>query len=111
RFTDVIAYETVINQEKQQKLLDLLKTQQLDAIPFTSSSTVDHFVQLTKDIDKYQDFQSICLGAIGPITANTMQGYGLTPDIVASENTTDGLIAEMISYYDMSKKYEGGNGS
>lgn len=95
---DVIAYETIMNTEGQNELIKELHEEKLDVITFTSSSTVNHFVQLVKEIDWKTKLRSVCLAAIGPITASTMRHHGLTPDVVAKINTTDGLLDEVISY-------------
>ncbi|MGQ9502243.1 MAG: uroporphyrinogen-III synthase [Anaerolineae bacterium] len=60
----------------------------VDIVTFTSSSTVRHFVTLTRGID-YGDPAIAC---IGPVTAETARQLGLRVDIVADEYTVDGLL-------------------
>ncbi|PWH18230.1 MAG: uroporphyrinogen-III synthase [Ardenticatenia bacterium] len=62
--------------------------QGVDVVIFTSSSTVRHFVTLTRGID-YGDPAIAC---IGPVTAETARQSGLHVDIVAEEYTVDGLF-------------------
>lgn len=62
--------------------------QGVDVVTFTSSSTVRHFVALTRDMD-YGDPAIAC---IGPVTAETARQLGLHVDIVAEEYTVDGLL-------------------
>ncbi len=62
--------------------------QGVDVVTFTSSSTVRHFVALTRGIN-YGDPAIAC---IGPVTAETARQLGLRVDIVADEYTVDGLL-------------------
>jgi len=62
--------------------------QGVDVVTFTSSSTVRHFVALTRGFD-YGDPAIAC---IGPVTAETAWQMGLHVDIVADEHTIDGLF-------------------
>jgi uroporphyrinogen-III synthase len=36
------------------------------------------------------------LVAIGPVTAKAMEGYGLTPALIASEYTDEGIIKALL---------------
>ncbi len=57
-----------------------------DAVTFTSSSTVRHFVESGASVG---EAKVIC---IGPVTAATAQALGLVVHAVAGEYTEDGLI-------------------
>lgn len=101
---DVVAYETKLNQEGQKELIEEINNESLDVITFTSSSTVNHFVELLNKIDWKNKLKSTCLAAIGPITANTMNKYEIPPDVVAKVNTTEGLLEEIIHYFRRKKE-------
>lgn len=98
---DVIpVYDTVMGETDS--VLDLfrgiLSAGLIDAITFTSSSTVHNFVQaLTKG--KTEELPELLakvqLAAIGPVTADTIRSYGLTPQIIAEEHTIPGLVAAL----------------
>ncbi|OLB61330.1 MAG: hypothetical protein AUH96_12300 [Nitrospirae bacterium 13_2_20CM_2_61_4] len=63
----------------------------MDAVTFTSSSTVRHFVEAGP---VPPGAKVVC---IGPITARTARGLGLKVTEVAGEYTEDGLIAALVA--------------
>jgi len=69
----------------------------VDAITFTSSSTVRNFIELTKN---YSLPKSV-IACIGPITAQTARDLGLSVDVMASREayTTDGLVAAITAHF------------
>lgn len=64
----------------------------LDLITFTSSSTVKNFVAA-------YGVPKISTAAIGTITAQTLEGFGVTADIVAREFTIGGLVEAIKNFY------------
>ena len=72
----------------------------VDAITFTSSSTVRNFVALTQyPSHPFYAERLTKIACIGPITAHTAHEVGLPADIVATEYTTDGLIAALAHHF------------
>jgi uroporphyrinogen-III synthase len=69
----------------------------VDAITFTSSSTVRNFVALVGQFAKLPNRPAIA--CIGPITAQTARDVGLTVDLVADEYTSDGLVSALANYF------------
>lgn len=57
----------------------------IDLITFTSSSTVKNFVEA-------YGIKKIPAASIGPITAQTLESFGMTPAIVAETFTIEGLV-------------------
>ena len=113
---DVVAvYETVPvaqDDERGREVIALLRQQQLDAITFTSSSTVHHFMhwlgQMAPDIAillAYPGKQPArpLIACIGPITAQTARDYGLEVSVEAREFTTVGLVEALITYEETQK--------
>jgi uroporphyrinogen III methyltransferase / synthase len=66
----------------------MLTNGEIDIITFTSSSTVKNFVKLIGASVP----EGVKIACIGPITAQTVEEYGLKPDIVAEESTVEGLV-------------------
>jgi len=66
-------------------------------ITFTSSSTVENFIEMIEDKRCLED---MIVAAIGPITAETARRNGLEVDIVASEYDIEGLYEAIIEYGD-----------
>jgi uroporphyrinogen III methyltransferase/synthase len=72
----------------------------IDVLTFTSSSTVTNFVTLLGEADLPQLLQATVIACIGPITADTVRAYGVTPTIVAAEYTVPGLARAIVAYYE-----------
>ncbi len=96
---EVIAYETRMDTQKQQELISLLKTHDIDAVTFTSSSTVSNFMEQLKDEDAAALLSSVVTASIGPITSDTARALGITPDIEAEEYTIPGLVSAVLAHY------------
>ena len=75
--------------------------QGVEAVTFTSPSTVRGFIQLARQagLDPQKLPGTPCLACIGPITAAAARREGLRADIVASRYTADGLVEALISHF------------
>lgn len=84
-----VAYETIMEDSDAQPIRRMIEDNEIDAVTFTSSSTVKNFVSLIGDTKLPE---SVTIACIGPITAETARELGLEPDIIAEEYTIDGLV-------------------
>lgn len=89
----VEAYRTEKDTSAKEELIRLLENHEIDMVTFTSSSTVYHFMEQLDG--KTELLNNVTLACIGPITADTCKKYNLTPSIVASTYTIDGLVDAM----------------
>ena len=64
-----------------------------DVITFTSSSTVDRYLDAVG-----ADAVPPIVACIGPVTAETARRRGLAVDVVASEHTIPGLVAALVDH-------------
>lgn len=64
-----------------------------DVVTFTSSSTVDRFV----DAFGTESMPPV-VACIGPVTAETARGHGIEVDVVAREHTATGLVDELVRH-------------
>jgi uroporphyrinogen-III synthase len=64
-----------------------------DVITFTSSSTVDRFVEAVG-----ADAVPSVVACIGPVTAETARGHGLTVDVEAGVHTVGGLVDALVAW-------------
>ena len=92
----VTAYRTVTPKTAGQDARKLL-AQGVDAITFTSSSTVRNLLDIL-DGDKSL-LESSLIACIGPVTAGTAGELGLRVDLVADEHTVEGLVDSLVGYY------------
>jgi uroporphyrinogen III methyltransferase/synthase len=83
-------YKTVMPSYKPNDLGRLLSGDSIDIVTFTSSSTVTNFLSLLGDKGKSQVRATIA--CIGPKTAETAKKAGLKVDIIAREQTMEGLV-------------------
>ncbi|OEF98072.1 uroporphyrinogen-III C-methyltransferase [Vulcanibacillus modesticaldus] len=89
---EVDAYETKIDAENKNEIIDMFKKGKIQIITFTSSSTVKNFVEALKDESLEELLQGVKLASIGPITSKTAEKLGLQIDITAAEYTIPGLV-------------------
>jgi uroporphyrinogen-III synthase len=90
-----------------------LDLSQVDAVAFTSSSTVRNFLAMLNaptgvrgQVGQVANLSHVPTNAlahiavfcIGPVTAETARQVGLRVDAVATEHTMDGLISAIVSH-------------
>ncbi|NDJ60687.1 MAG: uroporphyrinogen-III synthase [Chloroflexi bacterium] len=78
----------------------MLAAGQVDAVTFTSSSTVEHFTARLADagVDQHK-LDQVALACIGPKTADTAAALGMTRAVVAAEHTLHGLLDSLETYF------------
>ncbi len=97
---DVVeAYRTVKPKGSSKRLKQLLIDGGIDAITFTSSSTVNHFAQLLKKEDLKKLLKGIAIACIGPITARTAKGWGMRVQIQPKQYTIPALTQAIAEYF------------
>jgi len=96
---EITAYRTLPAAPDPTGLTELRRG--VDAITFTSSSTVRNFVALAG-----RDGHSphTVVACIGPITANTARELGFRVDVVATQYTTEGLVQALADHFSHAKK-------
>ncbi|MBF0468619.1 MAG: uroporphyrinogen-III C-methyltransferase [Desulfamplus sp.] len=95
---EVTAYVTEKVEDEKNELIEFLEQGSIDMVTFTSSSTVKNFKALLPEERFVQLMRNVKVACIGPITSDTAQEEGMTPDIVATEYTIPGLVNAMIEY-------------
>lgn len=75
--------------------------QGVDALTFTSPSTLRGFIGLVRaaGLDPLRLPGSPVVACIGPITADAAAQAGLAPDVVAESYTVDGLVEAVADFY------------
>lgn len=97
---DVVpAYKTVRPTKEAGELRRMLLEGGVDCITFTSSSTVTNFAAMFRKAELPGLVRSVRIACIGPITAETAKGYGLTVDIMPKAYTIAALTEAMAEYY------------
>jgi len=69
----------------------------IDAITFTSSSTVGNFARMVGD--KYKEYlQEVAVACIGPATRKTCEGLGIDVSVMPDEYTVDALFDALVQH-------------
>jgi uroporphyrinogen III methyltransferase / synthase len=95
----VIAYRTALPDVDVAPLAELLRHGRIDAVTFTSSSTVKNFVRLFGGKKLAAIAGGCVIACIGPITAQTVQSAGGKADVVADEFTMSGLTRALSAHF------------
>jgi uroporphyrinogen-III synthase len=97
--TTVIAYHTTLGRGGVD-LPPLLVDRQVDAITFTSSSTVSNFLRrLEIEGGTTADLSDVCLASIGPTTMRTAQEHGLRVEVMPTCHTLAELVIALEAYF------------
>lgn len=97
---DVVeVYRTVKPKGGSKRLKKILAEETIDAVAFTSSSTVDHFVELLKKEDLKHLLKKIAIACIGPVTAKTAKEWGMRVQIQPREYTVPALTQAIVLYF------------
>ena len=86
------------------ELVSLLQTGRVDAVTFTSSSTVRFLYEgLMERVGTGSEIPamlaSCAVVCIGPVTAATATAHGIRVDVVADSYTIDGLVAAIAAFF------------
>jgi uroporphyrinogen III methyltransferase/synthase len=93
----VTAYRTVSSGRDKKELESFIKQEKVDAITFTSPSTVANFMEIMG-----KDFllpEKVKIACIGPVTATAVRKAGLTVDILQERYAIDGLVNALVEYF------------
>jgi len=100
---EIAAYETRLAADGKDELIRLLELNEIDAVTFTSSSTVSNFMALLEPKDSKKLLKNVAVASIGPITSDTARSFDIEPDIEAKEYTIQGLSDALLTYYESGK--------
>lgn len=95
------AYHTIKPDHDTVQMGEMFEKGAIDMVTFTSSSTVNNFVQMFEaDGQKLQKWMArVAVACIGPITAKTAQENGFTVSLVPPEYTIESLTDSIVQYF------------
>ncbi len=96
---DVVdAYQTVVPADSERKVRELFVEAKcaIDAVTFTSSSTVKNFVTLLGQAEITIPLPGVKACSIGPVTSATLREFGWEPSIEAEQYDVPGLVAATV---------------
>lgn len=97
--TEVPAYQTVPVRQGAEQVRALLRGRKIHCVTFTSSSTVHNFLSLFDPVEAKELLEGVAVACIGPVTAETAEGAGLTVAIVPPSYTVSALAGAIVEYY------------
>jgi uroporphyrinogen-III synthase len=96
-FQSITVYDTLLVKEGQSNLLDMLKHEELDALTFTSPSTIQAYQALVKGAEA--NGKSLPCFCIGPTTAEKAERSGFKKVMTPEQYTIDHMVERMIQYF------------
>ncbi|MGC8548463.1 MAG: uroporphyrinogen-III synthase [Acidobacteriaceae bacterium] len=100
---DVIdAYRTEIPHESVSQVKELFAaagSKAADAATFTSSSTVENFLELLREAGYTAPPKDIPAISIGPVTSKTLRAAGWEPAVEAADHNIDGLVQAALEWF------------
>ncbi len=91
---EAIAYRTVGEMGDPTGAAARFESEGADVITFTSSSTVEHFLDMGLPIP-----ENLLIASIGPVTSSALHSAGLEIDIEAKESNIPGLVDSIADYF------------
>ena len=92
---EAVAYQTVAETDDPTGAVGRFEAEGADIITFTSSSTVEHFLDMELPLP-----ENLLIASIGPVTSAALSSAGLEVDIEATESNIPGLVAAIEAYYE-----------
>ncbi|HUW55096.1 MAG TPA: uroporphyrinogen-III C-methyltransferase [Planctomycetota bacterium] len=94
--TDVPVYTTRTSTQSDPEVVEALARGECDIVTFTSSSTVQGFVEIVGREAVEAISGSVTFASIGPVTSRAARDLGVPITIEAEEHTTDGLVKAIL---------------
>jgi uroporphyrinogen III methyltransferase/synthase len=104
RVDPVETYQTVKPNVKRESITSLFKQNSIDAITFTSSSTVSNFAALLGLTDLSVLLSNTVVACIGPITARTAAKHGLQATIQPDVYNATALVSSIVESIGQNRK-------
>lgn len=102
---DIVAYRTLPGSGLK-KLADLLRKQSIDAVTFSSASSVRYSIEAMKQSGTFELLRAAVIFCIGPVTARTAGELGLRVDAVAESYDAAGLASAIRGWFENHETHE-----
>lgn len=95
----ITVYKTEKNSQMQGKLIHILQEKDVDAITFTSPSTVEAFVSFVKHSSVYEKALQMRVAAIGTTTAKALHSHGFKQISTPKKFTVEAMVEQLIASF------------
>jgi uroporphyrinogen III methyltransferase/synthase len=102
RVTEVVAYRTVLastERDSDQDVYRMLLDRQIDAVTFTSPSSVRNFVKLLGEDQAVDLLRTTVVACIGPVTAEAAQQLGIDTNVMPERFTIADLVDSLVEHF------------
>jgi len=100
--TDVVAYRTVLaggERDADHDIYRMLLDHQIDAVTFTSASTVRNFARMLGEEEAADLLNTTVVAAIGPVTAEAAQQLGIRTTVIPKKYTIPDLVDALVEHF------------
>ena len=100
--TDVVAYRTLLastQRDTDQDVYRMLLDRQIDAVTFTSPSSVRNFAEMVGEEQAIDLLRATVVACIGPVTAEAAQQLGIATDVVPERFTIPDLVDALVDHF------------
>ena len=95
---EMIVYDTFFPEESKEKLAQSLSHRGLEIIPFTSPSTVDHFMETVQNSGFEEILKTCIFACIGPVAKKRAESFNLSVQVVPKVYTVEELLKSIAEY-------------
>ena len=100
--SEVTAYRTVLaggERDSDQDIYRMLLDRRIDAVTFTSASTVRNFARMLGEEQAADLLNTTVVAAIGPVTAEAAQQLGINVAVVPRKYTIPDLVDALVEHF------------
>ncbi|WP_165364205.1 uroporphyrinogen-III synthase [Sporolactobacillus sp. Y61] len=102
--TERTLYETVPDLSQKERLAEIMRSGEMDALTFASPSAVRFFTEMLNEETWKKALTASVVGAIGPSTAQSLDALGFAADVIPKYFTSVDLIDALANFYNKRKK-------
>lgn len=99
---EVVAYRTIADVREaagDRDVYRMLLDKQIDAVTFTSPSTVRNFVRLIGEEPAADLLRTTVVASIGPVTAEAAQRFGIDTTVMPANYTARDLVRALVDHF------------
>ena len=100
--SEVVAYRTLLaggDRDSDQDIYRMLLDRQIDAVTFTSASTVKNFARIFGEEQAADLLNTTVVASIGPVTAEAAQQLGINTTVMPARYTIADLVDALVEHF------------
>ena len=108
--TEVIAYRTLLagpERDADHDIYRMLLDRQIDAVTFTSASTVKNFAKILGEEQAADLLNTTVVASIGPVTAEAAQQLGISTTVMPAKYTIPDLVDALVEHFSLQSAVRG----